>query len=242
MQSVNPTFSPLYQQIKGLLLKSLQDGEWKPGELIPSETELATRYGVSQGTVRKAIDELAAENLVDRKQGRGTFVATHNEAKSEYRFLRLAADEEPGVKPKSTYLSVERVRASSQIAKLLDIKPSDSVFVVKRVMRFDGVPRIFDEIWLPASQYKGLTLERLQQWNSTLYGFLESSFNVRMLRANEHIKAVSAQQDHADMLQVDVGTPLLLVERLSMTYADKPVELRRGWYLTDKFSYRNELY
>ena len=158
MQPVNPTFSPLYQQIKGLLLKSLQDGEWKPGELIPSETELATRYGVSQGTVRKAIDELAAENLVDRKQGRGTFVATHNEAKSEYRFLRLAADEEPGVKPKSTYLSVERVRASSQIAKLLDIKPSDSVFVVKRVMRFDGVPRIFDEIWLPASQYKGLTL------------------------------------------------------------------------------------
>jgi GntR family transcriptional regulator len=235
LQPVNPTFSPLYQQIKGLLLKSLQDGEWKPGELIPSETELAARYGVSQGTVRKAIDELAAENLVDRKQGRGTFVATHNEAKSEYRFLRLAADEEPGVKPKSTYLSVERVRASSQIAKLLDIKPSDSVFVVKR-------PRIFDEIWLPASQYKGLTLERLQQWNSTLYGFLESSFNVRMLRANEHIKAVSAQQEHADILQVGVGTPLLLVERLSMTYADKPVELRRGWYLTDKFSYRNELY
>jgi len=219
LQPVNPTFSPLYQQIKGLLLKSLQEGEWKPGELIPSETELAARYGVSQGTVRKAIDELAAENLVD-----------------------LAADEEPGVKPKSTYLSVERVRASSQIAKLLDIKPSDAVFVVKRVMRFDGVPRIFDEIWLPASQYKGLTLERLQQWDSTLYGFLESSFNVRMLRAKEHIKAVSAQPEHSAILQVEVGTPLLLVERLSMTYADQPVELRRGWYLTDKFSYRNELY
>ncbi|WP_370264377.1 GntR family transcriptional regulator [Limnobacter sp.] len=239
---MNPTFSPLYQQIKGLLIKSLQDGEWKPGELIPSETELAARYGVSQGTVRKAIDELAAENLVDRKQGRGTFVATHNEAKSEYRFLRLAADEEPSAKPKSTYLSVERVRANSQVAKLLDIKASDSVFVVKRVMRFEGTPRIFDEIWLPASQYKGLTLERLQQWNSTLYGFLESAFGVRMLRASEHIKAVSANAEQSEHLQVATGTPLLLVERLSLTYADRPVELRRGWYLTDRFSYRNELY
>ena len=242
MPPVSPTFSPLYQQIKGLLLKSLQDGEWKPGELMPSETELAARYGVSQGTVRKAIDELAAENLVDRKQGRGTFVATHSEAKSQHRFLRLFADEEPTVKPKSSYLSVDRSRASSQIAKLLDIKPSEPVFVVKRVMRFDQVPRIFDEIWLPASQYKGLTLEMLQQWNSTLYSLLESSFNVRMLRATEHIKAVGAQSEQAAILQVDAGTPLLLVERLSMTYADRPVELRRGWYLTDKFSYKNELY
>jgi len=242
LQPVNPTFSPLYQQIKGLLIKSLQEGEWRPGELIPSETELALRYGVSQGTVRKAIDELAAENLVDRKQGRGTFVATHNEAKSEYRFLRLASDEDASVKPKSTYLSVERLRASSQIARLLDIKPSDSVYVVKRVLNFDGSPRIFDEIWLPAQQYKGLTLDRLQQWDSTLYGFLESSFNVRMLRATEHIKAVSAEPEQAGILRVEEGTPLLLVERLSMTYADKPVELRRGWYLTDRFSYRNELY
>lgn len=238
----NPTFSPLYQQIKGLLTKSLEDGEWKPGEPIPSETELAVRYGVSQGTVRKAIDELAAENLVVRKQGRGTFVATHNEAKSEYRFLRLAADEAPLVKPQSEYLSLDRVRASSQVAKMLDIKPSDSVFVVRRVLRFEGVPRIFDEIWLPAQQYKGLTLERLQNANSTLYGFLEREFGVRMLRATENIKAVSAQADQGHVLDVAEGVPLLLVERLSMTYSDQPVELRRGWYLTDKFSYRNELY
>jgi GntR family transcriptional regulator len=69
-----PAFSPLYQQIKSLILKSLQDGEWKPGDLIPSELELAARYRVSQGTVRKAIDELAADNLLVRRQGKGTFV------------------------------------------------------------------------------------------------------------------------------------------------------------------------
>lgn len=75
----SPTFSPLYQQIKTLILQSLQAGEWKPGEMIPSEMELAARYKVSQGTVRKAIDELAAENLVARRQGKGTFVTTHYE-------------------------------------------------------------------------------------------------------------------------------------------------------------------
>jgi GntR family transcriptional regulator len=86
----SPTFSPLYQQIKALITQSLQSGEWKPGELIPSEVELANRYKVSQGTVRKAIDELAADNLVMRRQGKGTFVATHHEARAHIRFLRCA--------------------------------------------------------------------------------------------------------------------------------------------------------
>lgn len=242
MAPPNPTFSPLYQQIKGLLIQSLQNGEWKPGELIPSETELAGRYGVSQGTVRKAIDELAAENLVVRKQGRGTFVATHNEDRAQYRFLRLVSDAGQALVPKSTYLSVDRVRANTDVATLLDIKPSDPVFVVKRTLGFESIPRIFDEIWLPAAQYKGLTLERLQACDSTLYGFLESAFGVRMLRAVENIKAVSAQSEQADRLHVPEGTPLLMVERQSMTYADQLVELRRGWYVTDQFSYRNELY
>ena len=81
-----PAFSPLYQQIKGLILQGLENGEWKPGEAIPSEMELALRFRVSQGTVRKAIDELAAENLVVRRQGKGTFVATHAERHVQYRF------------------------------------------------------------------------------------------------------------------------------------------------------------
>src|SRR3954471_5836510 len=90
--SATPAFSPLYQQIKDLILQSLQAGEWKPGEVIPSEMDLAARYRVSQGTVRKAIDELAAENLVVRRQGKGTFVATHAELHVRYRFLRLVPD------------------------------------------------------------------------------------------------------------------------------------------------------
>ena len=91
-QTHSPTFSPLYRQIRGLILRSLESGEWGPGELIPSESELAERFGVSQGTVRKAIDEMAAENLLIRRQGKGTFVATHADPHSFFRFLRVAAN------------------------------------------------------------------------------------------------------------------------------------------------------
>ena len=90
---VAPAFSPLYQQIKALIMRGLQGGEWKPGEAIPSELELAARFKVSQGTVRKAIDELATENLLVRRQGKGTFVATHAEQSTQYRFLRLMPDD-----------------------------------------------------------------------------------------------------------------------------------------------------
>lgn len=240
---VNPTFSPLYQQIKALLIQALQDGEWKPGELIPAETELAIRFGVSQGTVRKAIDELASDNLVVRRQGRGTFVATHNEAKAQYRFLRLDADGEvPAGNPSSTYIDLEKTRATAQVARLLGIKTNESVFVVHRVLNFAGKPVVFDEISLPASQYKGLTLEKLMAWQGSLYGFLESEFGVRMLRATEKIKAVKANDEHSKYLGIETDTPLLLVERLSRTYSDRPVELRRGWYLTEGYAYKNELY
>jgi GntR family transcriptional regulator len=85
----SPTFSPLYRQIKDFLIRSLEEGEWGPGDGIPSEGELAARFNVSQGTVRKAIDEMAAENLLVRRQGKGTFVATHSDPRSFYRFLRL---------------------------------------------------------------------------------------------------------------------------------------------------------
>src|SRR6187431_1357294 len=91
-EGATPAFSPLYQQIKDLILQSLQAGEWKPGESIPSEMDLAARFRVSQGTVRKAIDELAAENLLLRRQGKGTFVATHSEQQVQYRFLKLKPD------------------------------------------------------------------------------------------------------------------------------------------------------
>lgn len=140
----SPTFSPLYQQIKALITQSLVAGEWKPGEIIPSEMELAARFKVSQGTVRKAIDELAAENLVVRRQGKGTFVATHNEERAQFRFLRLLADDGAEHPHVSRLLECRRLRAPAEIARQLDLKPADPVVQVRRLLDFEGEVTVFD--------------------------------------------------------------------------------------------------
>jgi GntR family transcriptional regulator len=237
----SPTFSPLYQQIKALITQSLQSGEWKPGELIPSEVELAARFKVSQGTVRKAIDELAAEHLVVRRQGKGTFVATHHEARAHFRFLRLVPDEGVARHPDNRIIEVKRLRAPAEVARLLELKSGDAVVYIKRVLSFDGVPAIVEELWLPGQLFKGLTAERLAEYKGPMYGLFESEFGTRMIRASEKIRAVSADSNAAHYLQVGEGTPLLCVDRVSYTYGDKAVELRRGLYLTAHHHYQSEL-
>jgi len=236
-----PTFSPLYQQIKSLITQSLQSGEWKPGELIPSEVDLAVRFKVSQGTVRKAIDELSAENVVVRRQGKGTFVATHHEAKSQFRFLRLKPDQGVQQYPTSRFIEVKRIRAPSEIAKLLDIKVSDSVIFIRRVQSFDAVPTILEELWLPGAIFKGLTTELLNNYKGPMYALFETEFGTHMIRASEELRAVAADQLAAELLKIEIGAPLLNVERVSYTYGDKPVEFRRGLYITSHHHYQNEL-
>ena len=152
-----PAFSPLYQQIKTLITRSLQAGEWRPGEAIPSEIELAARFKVSQGTVRKAIDELAVENLLVRRQGKGTFVATHAEEKVQFRFLRLTPDDSSeSAGAQRRFIDCRRLRAPSDIARALDLKSGDAVVQVRRVLSFAGSPVVLDDIWLPGQLFKGL--------------------------------------------------------------------------------------
>ena len=236
-----PSFSPLYQQIKGLLLRSLQGGEWRPGEAIPSEMELAARFKVSQGTVRKAIDELAADNLVVRRQGKGTFVATHAEERTQYRFLRLQPDDAHAAALRRRLLECRRLRAPADVARALDLKAGESVVLIRRLLLQGDQPGVLDDIWLPAVPFKGLSAERLAANRGPMYAYFESEYGVHMSRADEKIRAVSAGGDAAQALAVPEGTPLLSVERLSYTYGDKPVELRRGLYRTESHHYRNVL-
>lgn len=234
-------FAPLYRQIRQLIVSALDQGEWKPGELIPSEMDLAVRFQVSQGTVRKAIDELAAENLLVRRQGKGTFVATHHEARAQYRFLRLQPDSGPEVPAQSRFLECRRIRASAEIAAQLELKTGDPVVFVRRLLSFESVPTVLDDIWLPGAAFRGLTAERLSQYHGPLYGLFETEFGTRMIRAEERIRAVAAEGDVIDVLAVDPGAPLLLVERLSYTYGDRPVEIRRGLCVTRNHYYHNTL-
>ena len=244
--NATPAFSPLYQQIKALLMASLQASEWQPGEVIPSELELAARFKVSQGTVRKAIDELTAENLLVRRQGKGTFVATHAAAQTQYRFLRLASDDGSARGLQRRLLECRRMRAPADVAQLLVLKPNESAVQVRRLLLSDGeggvpCPVVLDELWLPGALFKGLTAERLADWRGAMYRLFEAEFSVRMIRAEEKLRAVAAGAEEARLLAVAVGAPLLSVERLSFTYGDQPVELRRGLYQTKAHHYRNSL-
>jgi GntR family transcriptional regulator len=234
-------FSPLYKQIKRLLLESLRRGEWKPASVIPSELELASRFQVSQGTVRKAIDELAAENLLVRRQGKGTYVATHHGPHSQYRFLRLLANDDSVPAAHSRFLACRRARAPNDIAARLALKMGAAAVVVERLLCFGPTPVVLDEIWLPARLFRGLSFEKLNAFTGPLYGFFESEFGVPMVRADEHLRAVAADAHSAGLLAVDAGSPLLLVERVSYTYGDRPVEVRRGLCVTREHYYHNTL-
>jgi GntR family transcriptional regulator len=237
----SPSFRPLYEQIKILLTQSLVAGEWKPGEAIPSEMELAGRFRVSQGTVRKAIDELASEHILVRRQGKGTFVASHSEPSYQYRFLRVMPDSGEKLHPHNVLIDLRKGKASAGIARALAIKAGSAVHQIKRVLEFQGRPLILDEMVLAASRFPGLTVPRLEEYKGSMYSFYEEVYGLRMIRAEERIRAVSADAQAAGHLRVAKGTPLLCVDRIAFTYGDMPVEWRRGLCLTDGFSYFNEL-
>ena len=236
-----PTFSPLYRQIKDFLIRSLEEGEWGPGDAIPSESELAARFNVSQGTVRKAVDEMAAENLLVRRQGKGTFVATHDDPRSFYRFLRLVPDDGSPTQTVSDPFSCKLQEATPEVALVLCLSVGTPVVCVERILRFNGEPVVFDQIYLVAELFPGLVLEKLLGGDRSLYSQFENDYGVRMINAEEHLRAVAADAYSAGLLGIKPGDPLLLVERTAYSYGNKPVEWRRGLYCTRRHYYRNDL-
>ena len=241
MANESPTFSPLYQQIKSLILQALELGEWVPGQAIPSEQELATRFGVSQGTVRKAIDDLSADNILIRKQGKGTFVASHHDPRALFRFLRLVPVNGGFSHPVSVPLECWRAKAGQEASKHLQVAQGSPIIILRRLLRYDTKPVVVDEIYLPGEVFQGLSLEMLKEWKGSLYSLFETRFGLRMIHASERIRAVAADRTTGEMLGVPEQTPLLSVERVAYTYGDKPVEWRRGLYLTSDHVYMNEL-
>ena len=239
-----PLFSPLYQQIKSLLLKGLEKGDWRPGEMIPSEMELAQRFQVSQGTVRKAIDELSQENLLVRKQGKGTYVATHSEHGAQYRFLKLVANPE---KPqyigpaKREILWCKLSSPSPSDAQALQLKPDSKVWHIRRILSFASLPTILEDLCLPGDAFVGLSAQELQHHQGPTYALFETKYGVRMVRAQEQIRATMPTQEVCQLLNIEPNIPLLIVERTSFTYQDVPMEIRRALYRTDHHHYKNEL-
>lgn len=236
-----PTFSPLYKQIKGLLLKQLDAGVWKAGDALPSEIELAAQMTVSQGTVRKAVDELVAEHLLLRRQGKGTYVASHAAAGVQYRFLRLRPNVGERQPAMSNILSCKLMTAPAMVVSAFGLAPKEKAFQIERTLSFAGKAVVFETIWLRASLFAGLTADRMSNFKGAMYALFESEFGVRMIRADERVRAVAANAKLANTLSLELNTPLLLATRTSYSYKQEAVELRQAWYVTDEFYYWSEL-
>jgi GntR family transcriptional regulator len=236
----SPAFQPLYRQIKTLITRSLVSGEWRPGEPIPSEMELASRYSVSQGTVRKAVSELAEERVLVRQQGRGTFVASHAGERSQFPFLRIRPDGDELKDLEAQLLGLERVRDPAS-ARLLGSSPAAGIYVLTRILSINGQPACYEEVRLPAPRFKGLTAAVVEQHECMLYSMYETRFGVRMIKAEECVKAVIAPREVAAALQLPAGTPMLLLERIASTYGGEPSELRRCYCDTRQHHYSNAI-
>ncbi len=232
---------PLYIQIKQKITQELILGRWRAGDLIPSEIELANNYQVSQGTVRKAIDVLSSEKILVRKQGKGTYVTTHDEEKIQLRFLRLTSSKGQKEKLENQLLSFNKIKPNAYVAKQLNITTNAYVYQIKRLLTFAKKPLIFDEIFIPVANFKGLTAETIIEKKGSLYRLYESEYGIQMLNAEEKIKAVQATDEVAKYLRIKKLFPLLSIERLSYTYDERPVEWRLGLCLTNDYYYKTEL-
>ncbi len=239
--ATTPSLMPLYKQIKGLITESLIAGEWRPGDMIPSEMELASKFNVSQGTVRKAVDELASQSILTRRQGKGTFVSAILEDDIKIRFLNLNADNGEKESTQHRLLKCNLGKANEDIANKLSIKVGAIIIDIRRLLTFAGKPLIYEHIIVDAAAFKGLNAAKIESHKGSLYRMYETEYNVRMVRAEEKIKAVLASDEIANCLEVSTSTPMLNVERISYTYGDKPMELRSGFYLTHDHHYSNQL-
>ena len=225
---------PLYLQVREALLARMADGEWKAGTALPSEFALAAELGVSQGTVRKALDALAAENLVLRRQGRGTFVPEHTEERALFHFFRMQDADGRAVLPQPLSQQIELVMPSKAVAKALDAGRR-KLWRVARVRTVNGRPAIVEHIYLDPKRFPALDAQTALP--NALYSFYQTTAGISIARADDRLSAVPAPADVAAELGVAPGAPLLFAERLAYDLRDEVAELRLSWFDTGAQSY-----
>jgi GntR family transcriptional regulator len=235
-------FRPLYRQVKAVLVKRIAEGAWAEGGALPSEPDLAADLGVSHGTVRKALDELAAENLVVRRQGKGTYVARHDEERILFQFFKLIPDTGERRFPDSRILAVELREADADAARMLDLRKlgrmGTRVVAIERMRLLADKVCIFERIVLPRALFPGIEKRDLP---NNLYELYRAEFGVTIARATERLKAVAASRREARHLDVAVGTPLLAIDRTAFAIDGAPVEWRLSLCRTDTVHYLSDL-
>ena len=232
---------PLYRVVKRSLLQAIESGAFPPGETLPSEAEIASQMGISIGTLRRAVDELAAEHILVRRQGRGTFVATHNTDRFLFQFFHVERADGLREAPLVDLVSFERVRAEEEPAQALQLRAGEPVIQIENRLRLQGMAVIYDRLTLPATLFKGLTEKRFRERPSTIYQLYQSDFGISVVRAQERARARAADRNAARVLGLGVGVPVMQVNRTALTFGDRPVEHRVSIINTAHHDYVNLL-
>ena len=232
---------PLYAEVKRRVLQALMNGEWPQGAPIPAESTLAQRYGVSVGTVRKALGELVAERVLVRQPGRGTFAARHDRDSMLEAFFHIV--DARGVKefPASELLSFEHAAADENVAHHLDLEAGAPIIAFANLLRLQGEPVIFDRIAVPEELCRALDERLLRQRDMTIFALYQARCGVTVTRLEEWIRAAAAPAAVARHLRLEAGAPVLAIERVAQTYDGTPVEYRERYVSTARHAYLNVL-
>lgn len=235
-----PTFQPLYKQIKDLLLERIASGEWPPGTFIPSEAALAASYEVSVGTLRKALDELVNDNVVVRRQGKGTAVATHDADRTLFRFFNVVRHDGERSLPVSRVLSRQRRSATATERDALELADGADVIHIRRVRELAGSPTLLEDIVLDADTFAALESQP-EVLPNTLYQLYQHQYGATVAHADERLVAVKAGEQEAVHLGVVLGDPLIEIRRVARDYQDAPIELRISRLTTQEYCYTSRL-
>lgn len=221
-----PIFHPLYKQIKELLIRKLLSGEWKPGDSLPSEACLARSFAVSQGTIRKALDEMQAEHLVVRHQGRGTFVTARSSGTPWAWFSLVTRDRKKFAERSTKSLVCHSGEASEEEASDLHLSPGDPVLRVTRVRVIGEVPVFSETMTVTEGRFPGLPGLMEKEPQANIYSLLEREFGIITTRCDEYLTAIAADSETARLLGLDPGTPLIEILRIGYTLDDSPLDRR----------------
>lgn len=232
-------YKPLYVQVKDRLKQRLIDGTWLPGQMIPSEMDLAREIGVSQGTVRKALDAITAENLLVRRQGRGTYVAEPEESRILFRYFRMQPKTGEPSFPQSHVGSWSKARANRLEIDSLAIPPKSDVWRIGRERHISNKPLLIETLSLPAERFSGF--ETVEDIPNNVYRLYSERWGITIARAAERLTAIAANDEDARVLGCEAGTPLLRIERIAYDLEETPVELRVSRCLTQSAHYLSDL-
>ncbi|MFT5258949.1 MAG: GntR family transcriptional regulator [Saprospiraceae bacterium] len=233
--------TPLYVQIRAFIVARIHHGEWQPGDKIPGETALSIEYEVSQGTVRKAIDSLVDNRLLLRRQGKGTYVASHNSELKLFHFFNILPNTGKRRLPVTNVLSVELRPSNDEELDALKLLRGSNVIFIRRVRRLQDEPTIIETMAICALRFNAVIDLKKAEILNNIYELYEQSFGVIIKRAEDKVIAINADTEQASILEVAENTALLCVKRLAFDLEDIPVEFRKTLILTDKYHYSSAL-